>query len=882
MKRLLIFSFISVLFLNSCNLITSTKFVSSWQKAPDAFWVGPDYWANRLQDWSVKDGKLECLSNKPMRTVHLVTRTISGKKGTINTSVNLYHEGNEEIPGAAAGVLIGAGRGLDYRAASLIFHSWGELAGIFIGLDTRGNLYIRDFEKENYYFVYNRENDLIWKDAKLIINIKPENSSYNIKVMAINPITNIIIDKAEISNIPEERIMGNIALTAHSGYGSKDPAGFAFSEWNVSGTKIERNNDRNIGPVITAQYTLSRNTLKITAQLMPLGDRDSKEVILEMKEGDKWVKESSVELTRPSYTAHFRINDWTVKEDIEYRVGYRLKSAGNEPRWLYGIIRHDPSDKEELTMLSLSCVEQIIKPDRLKWAGIDGGYFPYNWAILFPHPGLVSNLKKFKADILYFAGDQVYEGASPTAADFSSNSGLDYLYKWYLWCLTYRDLTTITPAITIPDDHDMYHGNLWGAGGKATPAGTTGATAQDAGGYKMSPEFVNMVQETQTSHLPDPVDPAPIEQGIGVYFTECNIGGLSLAVIEDRKFKSAPKDLLPDAKIYNGWPMNKNWSTRYFSRIENASLLGERQLSFLEKWAGDWSDQTWMKAVLSQTLFSNLATIPRDSMNDEVVPLMQIPDSGSYVVGDKLATDFDSDGWPQPGRDKAIRLFRKAFAIHVAGDQHLGSTIQYGVDDFRDAGFAIVSPATGNIWPRHWFPPTEGRNRKPGWPGNYGDFEDGFGNKMTVFAVANPHKSNIQPTRHNELSTGFSVIKFNRKSRNIEMANWPYYADPDSAKPFPSWPVKINQFDNYGRTAIGWLPEVRVEGMADPVFRIFREYTGELTYAIRISGQSFQPKVFEMGNYTIEIGEPDLNKWQRLEKVYPTAFKEREPVIVKF
>jgi hypothetical protein len=73
-----------------------------------------------------------------------------------------------------------------------------------------------------------------------------------------------------------------------------------------------------------------------------------------------------------------------------------------------------------------------------------------------------------------------------------------------------------------------------------------------------------------------------------------------------------------------------------------------------------------------------------------------------------------------------------------------------------------------------------------------------------------------------------------------------------------------------------------VEGLTNPVIKIFREYTGELIYSLRLSGGSFQPKVFEMGNYRIEVGEPDLNKWQKIEKVYPTEFKEREPVIVRF
>jgi len=43
-----------------------------------------------------------------------------------------------------------------------------------------------------------------------------------------------------------------------------------------------------------------------------------------------------------------------------------------------------------------------------------------------------------------------------------------------------------------------------------------------------------MVQRQQTWHLPDPVDPAPVAQGIGVFFTRLVVGGLDCAILEDR------------------------------------------------------------------------------------------------------------------------------------------------------------------------------------------------------------------------------------------------------------------------------------------------------------------------------------------------------------
>ena len=162
--------------------------------------------------------------------------------------------------------------------------------------------------------------------------------------------------------------------------------------------------------------------------------------------------------------------------------------------------------------------------------------------------------------------------------------------------------------MAIPDDHDVYHGNIWGAGGIAAPKAEINYEAQDGGGYKMPASWVNMVQRTQTSHLPDPYDPTPVEQDIGVYYCNLNYAGVSFAILEDRKFKSAPKGLLPEGQIENGWPQNRDFDAKTQADHPEAKLLGDRQLAFLQDWAGDWSDSVWMKVVLSQTIFANVAT----------------------------------------------------------------------------------------------------------------------------------------------------------------------------------------------------------------------------------------------------------------------------------
>ena len=324
-----------------------------------------------------------------------------------------------------------------------------------------------------------------------------------------------------------------------------------------------------------------------------------------------------------------------------------------------------------------------------------------------------------------------------------------------------------------------------------------------------------------------------------------------------RKFKSAPKSILAEAEINKGWAQNKNWNAVKKGDVPGAVLLGKRQQDFLENWAADWSNFTWMKVVLSQTIFANVATLPENEYHDAVVPRLRILNKGEYPPDDRQVADMDSDGWPQTGRDNAIKKIRKAFAFHLAGDQHLGSTIQYGVDDWKDAGYAFCVPAVSNVWPRRWFPATPGSNKKQGAPDYTGDFNDGFGNKITVLAVSNPVFTGQKPSNLYDRATGYGIVRFNKNTRNITLECWPRFIDPfdADAKQYYGWPIIINQMDNYSPEATGWLPLIKVSGMEDPVIKIYNEEKDELVYAIRINGNTFTPPVYEEGTYRIEIGD---------------------------
>jgi len=526
-------------------------------------------------------------------------------------------------------------------------------------------------------------------------------------------------------------------------------------------------------------------------------------------------------------------------------------------------------EKEELVVAAFTGNHNVASP------GVDQGSFDWERHVWFPHEDIVAHVRAQDPDFLFFSGDQVYEGASPTAADFEHPFG-DYLYKWYLWLWAFRDLTRDLPSVAIPDDHDVFHGNVWGAGGRPTPPGLTGAEAQDQGGYRLPPEWVNMVQRTHAAHLPPPRIPEASDFGVEVYFTDILYGGLSFAVLEDRKFKSPPRLLLPKAQVWNGWAQNPEFDAPTEADAPGASLLGDAQERFLEDWAGDWSGGAWMKVVLSQTIFANVATIPESASSGSVIPSLPIPEPGEWVAGDKMAADMDSNGWPQSGRNRALKAMRKGFAVHLAGDQHLASTIQYGVNDWRDGPFALCVPSVANFWPRRWYPPVQGRNRPPGSPPYAGDFRDGFGNLMTVHAVSNPARWGHEPEVLHNRAPGYGIARFNRSTREISLEAWPRWAHPEQgAGPYPGWPVRFHQEEGFGERPAGYLPTLIIEGMEDPVVQVVSEAGGEVIYTLRIRGTRFTPRIFGPGSYGVGVGDPGTERWQVFLGLQPNPDSSR-------
>ncbi len=824
---------------NAADAHQHATFESAWHLWPDMPWIGPEFWGNRLQDWQIKGGRAVCVVTDRDRSLHWLTCQLSKDASGFETSVILEWL-NRDVgsPANRAGFLLGAkGKFDDYRSAAV----FGE--GLRAGIDGEGRLFVGE--------THGQKNLDLGKKMRLILQVAIEGGSYTIRLAGQNPGSGTAQDELVTTGIPLGDLAGNIALLAHFPE-TRDSTGkpsIAFERWNLKGKKITHDTTHSFGPVCFAQYTLNRKVLKLTAQLAPVENAGGYNVALQIKEGKVWktLKESSIDpLGR---TAHFRVDGWPYEKTISYRVRLALPLKSGVTEYFYeGEIAGDPVEGKLVKMAVFSC-------------NCDYG---------FPDGDVPLHVGKHRPDLAVFLGDQFYESTGGFRIETSplDRACLDYLRKWYMFGWSYRDIFRNIPSVCIPDDHDVYHGNVWGEGGKKAPTdGRWGYEAQDQGGYKMPPEWVNMVQRTQTSHLPDAYDPRPVAQGIGVYYTQWNYAGISMAILEDRKFKSAPKNALPpEAKVTNGFIQNPDFDIRKHYGID-AELLGERQIKFLNEWAADWRDNTRMKVVLSQTNFCTVATLPEGSIIDEMVPRLPIPAPGDYVKGDALTADMDSNGWPQKGRDDALKVIRKCFALHLAGDQHLASLVHYGVDAFGDSGYAFAGPALNNLWPRRWWPPLAGHEPLPGRPAYTGNFRDGFGNKMTVLAVANPRQTQKQPAIVHDRATGYGMVTFDKENRTMTIECWPRYSDPEKGPggQYEGWPFTIQQEENYGRKGAGYLAELEIKGVNDPVIKIINEATEELEYVLRIRGSRFRPKVFSDTPHTVVVIDTDKDR-QRVVK----------------
>ncbi|MBC7363962.1 MAG: hypothetical protein H5U07_05385 [Candidatus Aminicenantes bacterium] len=827
-------------------------------------WLGPDYFASPFEDWQLSFGKIVCRSGAANRYVYFLTREIDPLGENLEVS---FRAKLEVLPrrvrarnylGLRLGIKAESG---DYREAAL------RGQGLDLGITTEGLLFVGDLESVSNEERLESIRRALVKEVFFKVLVRKNGEKFRLTVSVMDPATGKMLDELEDSEVPSEKISGGLALVSNLPEVQNTGAlpVCQFYEFKTGGDMLKQYEERRFGPVAFTLYSLSRRGLRLSAQLIPGCVEENSQIFLEVKEKEGWKLVSKSCLNRETWQANFQVSPWFYEEEVEFRVRVESSLEAEQSPPYHGRIRKEPFNEDKIRLAVLSQLQEQS----------------------FPYRSLVLSLKKLNPDVLFFAGNQVYgRPAQFWREKFPlEKARQEYFRQWLLFGWAFSDLLKDRPAILLPEARDFFQLKLWGEGGRQAAAenGTDPISLQDRGGFLMPEEFIRLVLATQTGHLP----PASLSsrgkdnEAVGTGFNEVNYAGLSLAVVNDRIFKSAPAPLLPEARIKNGWPQNPSFDLKKAARVKEARLLSEEQLRLLKEWVVDWSDGVWFKACLSSSAFVSLLTLPEGQQGEEAIWQLSPLKPGEHPESDRPAADFHTGGWPQPARDEIVSLLRQARAVHLCGTGGPPAVLKYGLEKPGDATVAMLAPPIQAQVAVRWTPAPARKSRGKKESVATGNWEDAFGNKFNLLMVNNP-------TGEDRISglksiSGFSLVTFEKTSRQVIFESYQLEEKPE-VRPvlMPGWPVVLEQKENDGRKPVGYLPLLKFSGLKNPVIQVIEEKSGETVYCFRISGAEFRPPVYKPGVFSVKCGEPGTEQWKVLKGLRPQPEAMKKTLHVNF
>ena len=375
------------------------EFAAAFPAGAERVWIGPEYWARPMQDWRLSHGRIECVFGGGGRAVYLLNVQLNEKVAPFETEVHLgkLAPGDDKTTKGWAGFRLGI-RGAVNEYRHNVLHG---RTGLDAGVDAAGRLFIGNFQPDD-----KRKSDLAGKlgDLRLKLAAQPgTDGRFRLTLTAFDP-KGAVLGRIERQGVPAARLVGSVALFCHTFLPQpggmrrllppdqrQDSLRFWFSEWKLAGERVSVNPEHVFGPILFSQYSLSRNVLKITAQMPPIGTSDCQGVRLEFRDKEGHLYQTrAAEIDPHSRTATIRIAGWDSTRDTPYRLVYPFTGTDGETRDYYwtGTIRRDPVDKDPLKLAVVGC----------------------RYDSAFPDFEIVRRLKAQNPDILFFYGDQIYEG----------------------------------------------------------------------------------------------------------------------------------------------------------------------------------------------------------------------------------------------------------------------------------------------------------------------------------------------------------------------------------------------------------------------------------------------------------------------------------------
>jgi hypothetical protein len=437
---------------------------TDWTKTHDRVFLGGEFWANPMEDWRVSEGGAECLNSGAGRSVHSLTHQIT-QNGSFSLSVTLTRLETNRADGGA-GFRIGIRSELNEHRSNCFV-----LKGFDAGW--QGDQLILGSQKS----ALPSGSDLA--QIHLTLKGKAIGDQCALTLAATHTETgNLLATVSE--SIPAERLLGNVSLANNFSAGAAGAAKkkgkakatplagggrYRFQNWTMEGDAFTVTEANRFGPILWSMYSLSDSrtaegfVMKISALTGPMGAKDNQNVELHIQQNGAWKSLGPAKLDPDAWVATFRIPNWDAKTATPYKLVYREKHKdGNEtPNEWTGTIKANPEGRP-LRMAALTCQN-------------DYG---------FPYAPVADNLVKLDPDLVFFSGDQIYEnhGGFGLIREPAEPAILNYLRKFYQHGWAFREVMRNAPTLCLPDDHDVFQGNIWGEGGKKMDVGDSGASSK--------------------------------------------------------------------------------------------------------------------------------------------------------------------------------------------------------------------------------------------------------------------------------------------------------------------------------------------------------------------------------------------------------------------
>jgi len=315
------------------------EFKSNWGKTSDRVWIGPDWWANRAEDWRIHDGRLECVQ-PGMRTAYLATRTLGG---SFQLSVRTGMLGKPDTldEHTLTGFFFSNMGKDDYKTPDFV-RIQASAKMLFAGLDGEGHLIVflgRDQVELSKKRLARHENE----DIRLEVRAVPDGEGYSLEFAAFDHKTGKLLDRLKLEgypqDLPAERLNGYVALAAWStsateGGKPRTPVPYWYRDFKLSGKDVETHAERRHGPVVDVQYTIQPKLriLDLTARLLPIGEKDVQTARLEIRrKGEQdWKVAATGKVRVPGYEVPFRVKEFDESKPSEYRVVCTMRNTNGK------------------------------------------------------------------------------------------------------------------------------------------------------------------------------------------------------------------------------------------------------------------------------------------------------------------------------------------------------------------------------------------------------------------------------------------------------------------------------------------------------------------------------------------------------------------------